>query len=158
MTVLRRVVPMVIRRAVPSEAAVLTALAIRSKAHWGYDAAFMERAAEDLAITAELLEGAAAFVAEGEREVLGFYVLGLENGAPTLRELWIEPVAIGKGLGRLLWTHMLGEARGAGYQVVRIVSEPNAQGFYAKMGARTVGEVESPVVKGRMLPVMEVVV
>jgi GNAT superfamily N-acetyltransferase len=152
---------MVIRRALPSEAAVLTALAMRSKAHWGYDAAFMERAAAAMVIAAELLEGATAFVAQGEqgeREVLGFYVLGLENGVPTLRDLWIEPSAIGKGVGRRLWMHMLGEARGLGYRAVRMVSEPNAQGFYAKMGARTVGAVESPVVKGRVLPVMEIAV
>jgi GNAT superfamily N-acetyltransferase len=146
---------MVIRRAHPSEAALLTALAIRSKAHWGYDAAFMERAAVDLEITAELLERATAFVAQGDLDVLGFYVLTLENGPPTLRDLWIDPVAIGKGLGRRLWTHMLGEARSLAYPVVRIVSEPNAQEFYAKMGARTVGSVESPIVKGRMLPLME---
>jgi hypothetical protein len=153
--------PTVIRRALPSEAAVLTALAMRSKAHWGYDAAFMERAAGEMMIAAELLgAAAAAFVAQREAavEVLGFYVLCLENGVPTLRDLWIEPVAIGTGVGRRLWMHMLGEARRLRFPAVRIVSEPNAQGFYAKMGARTVGEVESPVVKGRMLPVMEVVV
>jgi hypothetical protein len=39
---------------------------------------------------------------------------------------------------------------------VRFVSDPNAAGFYVKMGARRVGEVESVAVKGRMLPAFEV--
>jgi hypothetical protein len=39
---------------------------------------------------------------------------------------------------------------------VRIQSEPNAEGFYVKMGARRIGSVESSVMKGRLLPLMEV--
>jgi GNAT superfamily N-acetyltransferase len=147
---------LVIRRALPHESPSLTALAIRSKAHWGYDAAFMERAIPDLQVSAEVVDRAAAFVAEGEGGVLGFYVLDVEDGAPTLRDLWIEPSAIGRGVGRALFGHMLGEARGRGHRAVRIVSEPNAEAFYAKMGARRVGSVESNVQKGRMLSVFEI--
>jgi GNAT superfamily N-acetyltransferase len=146
----------VVRAALPSEAATLTALAIRSKAHWGYDAAFMERAAADLEITPEVIEGATAFVVESGTEVVGFYVLAVADGLPMLRDLWVEPVAIGTGVGSRLWMHMLGQARRLGYPTVRIQSEPNAEGFYVKMGARRVGSVESSVVKGRMLPLMEI--
>jgi GNAT superfamily N-acetyltransferase len=144
-----------VRAALPSEAPALTALAIRSKAHWGYDAAFMERAAEDLEITPGLIEGATVFVAESGADVLGFYVLAVADGVPMLRDLWVEPAAIGTGVGAGLWAHMLEQARRLGYRTLRIQSEPNAEGFYVKMGARRVGSVESTVVKGRMLPLME---
>jgi GNAT superfamily N-acetyltransferase len=145
-----------VRAALPGEARALTALAIRSKAHWGYDAAFMERAAADLEITPELLEGATAFVAEIGTDAAGFYVLAVADGVPMLRDLWVDPAAIGAGIGARLWTHMLEQARRLGYRAVRIQSEPNAEGFYVKMGARRVGSVESTVVKGRMLPLMEI--
>jgi predicted N-acetyltransferase YhbS len=75
---------------------------------------------------------------------------------PTLRDLWVDPPAIGTGIGARLWTHMLEQARRLGYRAVRITSEPNAEGFYARMGARRIGSVESRVVKGRMLPLMEI--
>jgi GNAT superfamily N-acetyltransferase len=145
----------VVRPAVPGEAGALTALAIRSKAHWGYDAAFMERATLDLEITPELIAGATAFVAESSAGTVGFYVLAVVDGVPMLRDLWVDPVAIGGGVGKQLWTHMLEQARRLAYRTVRVQSEPNAEGFYVKMGARRVGFVESPVVKGRMLPLME---
>jgi GNAT superfamily N-acetyltransferase len=146
----------VVRRALPDEAAKLTALAIRSKEYWAYDAAFMERAALDLEITTQLIEDAAAFVAESGMDVLGFYVLASADGVPMLRDLWVEPVAIGTGVGARLWAHMLERARLLGYRTVRIQSEPNAEGFYLKMDARRVGFAESTVVKGRMLPLMEI--
>ena len=38
----------------------------------------------------------------------------------------------------------------------RLESDPNAAGFYARMGARRVGEVPSKAMAGRMLPVFEV--
>jgi GNAT superfamily N-acetyltransferase len=147
-----------LRAALPSDATGLTALAIRSKAHWGYDAAFMERAAPDLEITPELIEGATAFVAETGTDVVGFYVLASADGVPMLRDLWVEPGAIGTGVGARLWAHMLEQARRLGYRAVRIQSEPNAEGFYVKMGARRVGFAESTVVKGRMLPLMEIAI
>src|SRR5215471_19697986 len=39
-----------IRRALPGEAALLSRLCMRSKAHWGYDAQFLERASSSLQI------------------------------------------------------------------------------------------------------------
>lgn len=147
---------MTLRPALPAEAAELTALAIRSKAHWGYDATFMALAAPDLQITPELLGGTMAFVAQSGALPLGFYVLAVVDGVPMLRDLWVDPAAIGTGVGKRLWTHMLEQARSVGYGTVRITSEPNAEGFYVKMGARRIGSVESSVVKGRMLPLMEI--
>jgi len=146
----------VVRRALPGEAAKLTALAMRSKAHWGYDAAFMERAAPELEITPEVIESTTAYVAESGAVVVGFYVLAFVDGVPMLRDLWVDPPAIGTGVGVQLWTHMLEQARRLGYRTVRIHSEPNAEGFYVKMGARRVGFAESCVIKGRMLPLMEI--
>jgi GNAT superfamily N-acetyltransferase len=145
-----------VRAALPTDAERLTALAQRSKAHWGYDAAFMQSAVPELTITPSIIERHVVFLAESGGLVLGFYVLSEEQGLPLLRDLWVDPSAIGTGLGRQLWRHMLGQARERAYRVVRIESDPHAEGFYAKMGARRVGVVESKVVAGRALPLMEI--
>lgn len=145
-----------LRPARPDEAVALTKLALRAKRHWGYDDAFMAAALADMQIAPELIARGVAVVAEREGERVGFYVLSEESEGPTLRDLWVEPAAIGTGVGAILWQHMLVSAREKDFRIVRIVSEPNAAGFYAKMGARRAGETESCVVKGRMLPVFEV--
>src|SRR5687768_14923343 len=55
-----------IRRARPDEAEHLTALTLRSKAHWGYDADFMAACVPSLTITSERIAtpGELVFVAE----------------------------------------------------------------------------------------------
>ena len=45
-----------IRRARPDEAALLSALALRSKAYWGYDTAFIEACVAALTIVPESVE------------------------------------------------------------------------------------------------------
>src|ERR1017187_7149611 len=63
---------LIIRKAKPEEAVELTALATRSKAHWGYDAAFMERVRSALTQSPEKLASSLAFVVEDEDGVAGF--------------------------------------------------------------------------------------
>ncbi len=145
-----------IRRARPDEATALTALSFRSKRHWAYDDAFMEIARAEMVITAELVARWPTFVAERGAELVGFYVLSVESKGPMLRDLWIDPPAIRTGVGSLLWKHMLGSAASEGHETLHITSDPNAAGFYERMGARRVGEVESCGIPGRMLPAFEV--
>jgi len=145
---------LVIRRAAPSESAALTALAVRSKAHWGYDAAFMQAALSDLEIPAQIIARAEAHVAERDGAVVGVYVLTVDSGA-ELRDLWIDPSSIGAGVGTALWRHMLATARARGIRTVALTSDPHAEGFYARMGARRTGMVASNV-NGRMLQRFEI--
>jgi GNAT superfamily N-acetyltransferase len=158
---------LVIRRARPDEADALTRLAVRSKAHWGYDDAFMRTASPDLQMTADRLASTAAYAAEQDGAIAGFYVLSAEPEGPTLSDLWIDPARMGAGVGARLYRHMLQTARALGYAVVRIESDPHAEGFYLKMGAVRVGVVPSRIAMGgagappnhssgpRMLPLLE---
>jgi GNAT superfamily N-acetyltransferase len=154
---LRVVTTLTIRRALPAEAALLTALALRSKAHWGYDEAFLRLVMPALILPADAIAEGAVYAAERAGVLVGYYALMEEGGAPTLRDLWVEPSAIGTGVGALLWRHMLGVASAAGFRAVRLESDPYAEGFYTRMGARRIGTVTSPVT-GRLLPLMEVAI
>ncbi|GAA3138445.1 GNAT family N-acetyltransferase [Planomonospora alba] len=149
---------MQLRAARPDEAEALSALALRSKAHWGYDEAFLAACRDELALTPEQVTAARTTVAERDGRVLGFATL--EGGPPRgeLGMLFVEPDAIGTGVGRLLFEHAVAAARGLGFTVLEIESDPHAEPFYLAMGAVRTGSVPSGSRAGRTLPLLEVAV
>lgn len=92
-------------------------------------------------------------VAERAGEPLGFYALGLEEGGLALDSLFVEPAWLGRGIGRALWRHALEAGRALGHASMRVVADPNAAGFYRRMGALAVGGEGSDFAPGRVLPV-----
>ena len=145
---------LVIRRAREEEVGALGELAMRSKAHWGYDAAFMEACREDLAVSADDIASGLVHVIEDGGQVVGFSHLRGDEDEAELVALFVEPGAIGGGYGKRLWRHAEETARGLGYRLLRLQSEPHAEGFYRAMGATRVGESASTVIPERMLPLM----
>ncbi|MFJ2649931.1 GNAT family N-acetyltransferase [Streptomyces sp. NPDC087420] len=129
-----------IRNARPDEARTLSALMLRSKAHWGYDAAFLAACRDELTLAADEMAARRVVVAEDARsgELLG--VGSLEGEAPdgTLGLLFVEPRLIGRGIGRTLYAHLLDTARAAGFTRLTLHSDPHATGFYRALGARPV--------------------
>ena len=144
-----------IRRARPAEAGALSALALRSKAHWGYDAEFLAACRDDLTISADEIENSPVYVCDGGDAPLGFYRLLLrDDGVAELDDLFVEPAAMGQGIGRSLWRHAVATATNLGASEMVWQSDPQAEGFYLAMGARRAGESESTVTPGRMLPLL----
>lgn len=64
-----------IRPAHSKEATILSDLAFRSKAYWGYNPEYMESAKKDLSITEENILDNWIFVIEDENMIRGFYEL-----------------------------------------------------------------------------------
>ena len=64
--------------------------------------------------------------------------------------MMVEPYAIGTGCGRRLWDHAVETARGLGVRVITLDADPNAEPFYLRMGAETLGEHdwEPPMMPG----------
>lgn len=91
----------------------------------------------------------------GERggEPRGFYALLRRDSLAVLDDLWPEPDEIGRGSGRMLFEHAAARALNADATVMEWEAEPNAVGFSARMGGRTVRFTESSL--GRRLPVMQ---
>ena len=143
-----------IRHARPEEAATLSDLALRSKAHWGYDAAFLEACREDLTITADDIAHAPVFVLEEDGRVIGFYALRWAGDEALLTDLFVDPEHIGRGHGHRLWEHAVKIARRSGFATLTLHSDPYAEGFYRAMGAVRVGVVPSTVFPERLLPLM----
>jgi GNAT superfamily N-acetyltransferase len=144
----------VLRAARPDEAALLGEIALRAKGYWGYDEEFLEACRQELTFTAADIQSRRIVVAQAAGTVVGFYSLDGQPPEGDLGNMWIEPGAIGTGLGRRLWTHAIETAQAAGFGELSIEAEPNAEGFYLAMGAERTGETPSGSIPGRVLPLM----
>ena len=148
-----------IRRARADEAGLLSDLAFRSKAHWGYPTAWLEQWRPALTVDPQALEAAPTFVAVDASSLLGFYLLKPTRRADAceLHFLFVEPTVIGRGVAQALFEHACNTARGLGYHSMIWESDPNADGFYLRMGARKIGERLSSTMPGRATAEMELV-
>lgn len=132
----------------------LTAICLRSKAHWGYDAAFMEACRDELTLRPEdLLQGQLMLCEEAEQPLAVAQMMP-QGEVAELVKLFVRPEAIGRGVGRELLVWAIGAAREAGAARLECDADPFAEGFYQQAGFRCVGEVPSGTWPGRMLPRM----
>jgi len=146
----------VIRAARPEEAADLTELCMRSKALWGYDAAFMEVVRQQLTLTADYIRRHPVFVADRDGTPVGVYALTDEGDFVDLDFMFVDPPHVRTGVGQALWPHVLEEARRLGPSRLKIIADPSAVPFYERMGAVRCGEEPNVLIRGRVLPVLEV--
>jgi GNAT superfamily N-acetyltransferase len=118
----------------------------------------MEKAREDLRITPESISENHVYVLEKDSAIAGFFCLIMGNGRKELDFFFVEPGFIGKGYGKALWEGFLEIAGKVGGGEIKIIADPNAVGFYEKMGAIIVGEYTSTLFENRKLPLMKVIV
>ncbi|MDQ3819514.1 MAG: GNAT family N-acetyltransferase [Acidobacteriota bacterium] len=144
-----------IRRALPEEAALLSDLALRSKAHWGYTEEFLEACRAELTLSPEYIAASPVFVLEEDKRIVGFYGLREREEDIELAYLFVEPSAVNRGYGKRLWQHLVGTATKLSPKRISIESDPFAESFYKRMGARAVGFVSSTVQADRKLPLLE---
>jgi ribosomal protein S18 acetylase RimI-like enzyme len=143
-----------IRTARPAEAAALSDLAMRSKAHWGYSAEFLEACRASLTVSPNDCDAGTLLVAEIEGQVAGFARLDGTPPEGELSDLWVDPAFMGRGVGRALFEAITARAARMGFRALLIDADPNAEAFYLHLGAVRIGEVPSTVIPGRTLPLL----
>lgn len=89
---------------------------------------------------------------EKNNEIIAFYSISVSE--KKLDALFIHPEYIGKGLGRVLWLELLRKAKQLHMEELMIDSDPYAEAFYLKMGAKRIGEIQSTVFTERYLPLL----
>ncbi len=94
-----------IRIAKMNESEILSNIAARSEAYWGYDSIYMEKFRTIYKVTEEFISKNTIFVIEEGNDIIGFYVVLTENDMNSLEYFFIEPQYIGQGYGKLLWNH-----------------------------------------------------
>jgi GNAT superfamily N-acetyltransferase len=144
-----------IRRATTAEAGILSRLALSSKGHWGYAEDFLEACRAELTLSPDYILNAPVFVLEEEKRIMGFYGLRECEGEIELAYLFVEPSAMNRGYGKRLWNHAIEYAARQGFKSILIESDPFAEKFYKRMGARRVGEIASAIKPERTLPLLE---
>ncbi|WP_326795751.1 GNAT family N-acetyltransferase [Streptomyces sp. NBC_01808] len=147
---------MQIRAARPDEAGELSELALRSKGHWGYDEDFLARCRAELTLAPGDIERRRTSVAEHRGRILGFVTVQGDPPDGELGMLFVDPPAIGTGVGRRLFQHAVAVAEALGFTRLEIGSEPYAEPFYRAMGATRIGTIPSGTFPGRTLPRMSI--
>ena len=132
---------MIFRRATPQDTAALRAMMTGSNGYERPEARAMIVAyAGGWTVPGG---GHEVWVAEEGGAIRGFYALiphGPRNqGDQELDLFFTANDAQGTGLGRRLFDHMAGQARALGASRVVISSNPEAAGFYRRMGATDIG-------------------
>ena len=146
-----------IRRASSEDITALTQIAHDAKRYWGYPENWIKHWQEELTISPDYLATNQVFLAEKDDQILGFYALIIRQEKAELDHLWVAPEYIGSGVGKELFVHAMQSAARRNVSEIEILSDPNAEGFYRKMGAHRIGETVSEIEgQPRTLPTLTV--
>ena len=144
---------MILRPPRLDELPYLSDLCLRSKAVWDYDEAMLDAFKDELTLTEDDLESDVIIVAEDLRGVAGVAQLSFDETGSSYRDnLFVEPVRLGEGTGKMLYVWACRYAQGSGAKEMVIEADPDAAPFYVHMGAEPAGEAESGSIPGRLLP------
>ncbi len=147
-----------IRPAKSSEIDTLTALCIRSKAHWGYDRVFMDKSRDALTVKPGRVEAGDVLVAELRGAVAAVAAIAPDEDGFEIELFFVDPPAMGHGVGARLFQALIRHAKEQGIPSLSILSDPQAAPFYEKMGARRIGSAPSDAIPGRTLPLLRVTI
>ena len=132
-----------IRPASADEASVLTTIALDAKRHWGYPEHWIKHWESDLTISSDFIRDNHVYVAEENGEIQGFYALCVVGHEAELEHMWVTPARIGTGVGKELFLDAMERAAKLNVSAVEISSDPNAAGFYRRMGATEIGATDA---------------
>ncbi len=145
-----------IRLANTGDAFDLTNLAKKSKAYWEYDSLLLKKWENELTITPDFINNSASAVAEMDGKIIGFWCRELiESNEITSGYLFVDPEYMGMGCASALFNALKKELVNKGIMSFTLEADPNAKDFYIKIGGVEIGKIESPVVRGRMLPIIK---
>ena len=136
---------MKIRPASSDEAPTLTRIALEAKSYWGYPEHWITHWREDLSVTPEFIRDNHVYVLEDGGHVKGFYALSIAGDKAELEHMWVTPASIGTGIGKALFLDAMDRAATLAVGSIELSADPNAAGFYRRMGATQIGETESTV-------------
>jgi N-acetylglutamate synthase-like GNAT family acetyltransferase len=144
-----------IRTANPEEADTLTEIAHAAKRHWNYPESWIRKWQKDLTITREFITTHEVFVATINGEIAGCCALVMTGSLAEIEHMWIRPEQMGNGTGRALFEHARARAVEHGGNALELSADPNAEGFYARLGAKRVGDIPADMDgQTRVLPRM----
>jgi GNAT superfamily N-acetyltransferase len=141
--------------AIAEDAELLSLTAKSSKKIWGYSDELMLLWKEDLEVAKDyIFENKVVKVYNLEKYVGFFAVKSLENENAEIDHLWITPKNVKQNYGREIFQFIKSYVASIGSKKLTVIAEPNAKGFYEKMGGKIIGRFES-IINGRFLDIYE---
>ncbi len=134
-----------IRAATIEDANTLTQIALEAKRYWGYPEHWIKHWEADLTVSPDFIRDNHVYVCECESEIRGFYALCVSGNKAELEHLWVTPASIGTGIGKELFLDAMEKATTLRVREIEISADPNAAGFYERMGASQIGETDGSI-------------
>ncbi len=146
---------LIITKAKAEDTTEMTKLIIAAKRYWGYPDEWMQLWMDELTITQAKLDKRDFYLGKNGDEIIYIYAISLMDGDEyELEDCWVAPSYIGHGFGRLLFDDLKKRLHALGCSRLIIISDPNAEGFYRKMGAVKIGEKPTRI-EGRSFSIFE---
>jgi len=145
-----------IREANCLENSILSEISFAAKRYWDYPEEYFKIWKEELTVTQEYIEKNIVYVAEIDKVLVGFFLIVevpnefwagkvfVKKGF-WLEHIFIKPEYIRKGIGTKLMRYVNSICEEKGIDCLNIFSDPNAKGFYNKIGAKYIGESLSSI-------------
>jgi len=156
-----------IRDANQHDCKVLTEISFIAKSFWNYPDEYMKLWKEELTIRKKYLNNKIVRCYEQEGKLIGFYSIFEMSEQKTFGKVYLEqgfwldhmfilPKYHKKGIGRefIEDIKILSKKQQIG-KSLKIFVDPNAKGFYLKVGAKEIRVSESSI-PNRTIPVMEI--
>ena len=152
-----------INRANNTDSDILTEIAFFAKRHWNYPDEYYEIWKDELTITEKYLKQNIVYKAVYEELIVGFYSI-VENKSDfysgdilVQKGFWLEHIFIRPeyhrfGIGTKLINHAKHISEETGIQNLLIFVDPNAKGFYDRIGAEFLYDSKSSIPE-RLIPV-----
>lgn len=146
-----------------SDYEVLTNIAFSAKRHWDYPDSYFDVWKDELTISDKYIDKNIVYKILVNNEIVGFYSI-VENKKDIwigevlvqkgfwMEHIFIKPAYHQKGYGRKLINHAKKISNSTGITQLLIFVDPNATGFYEKIGAKFLYNSKSSI-PGRMIPV-----
>lgn len=158
---------MIIVKAEPTDAEVLTTISFNSKGVWNYPQEYFEIWKDELTISEEYIRDNVVFKClDDQGEIIGYYSLvhfheDLQLSKITiakgdwLEHMFIEPQRIKQGIGSNLVTHLKEYCRTYNIKELSVLSDPNVKDFYEKQGFTFIKEYPSTI-EDRTTPLLKI--
>ncbi len=104
---------------------------------------------------ADIGAGLVLVAAGADDQAIGVATVKPAGDCADLDALFVDPPAIGRGVGRALFKAAVDLARRHGASRLTILADPHAAAFYERLGARWLRNAPSDAIPGRRLPFYE---
>lgn len=145
-----------ISRAKDKESETLTTISFAAKRYWNYPEEYFDVWKDELTITPDYINHNEVYVAKFNEKIVGFIsMVEVKNdfkvGGLWLRKgfwldhIFVHPTFIGKRVGSKLVLFAKELCGKKNIRYLDILSDPNARGFYDRIGAQFIREVPSNI-------------